>query len=302
MLKGLKIAVTTHKSNKLITNVDMRYVDLFVTHSSSVAALYAKKFNSKFTVVPYFINIKPKEFYFDEVLSRTPYIFCGGTKRRDFRSMLITAKDLPCEVKFIVSSVSQLGYWGHIPENCRIYENIPYEKYLELMANAYIVVVPLKPGNRMHGITNIVEAQWFGKPVISTLGASVDDYVVNGKTGYLVEPNNIAEYKNTILELLSNKDRYHSFAKEVELQKKRYSYNAFLDTFSEKISGLMDTNPAPKQGPLSSTELLRRVPIGFNVFEILAIKENLYKGVASIRLFINDIFKHFIRSSTRGKT
>lgn len=45
----------------------------------------------------------------------------------------------------------------------------------------------------------------FGKPVIATRVGGIPEQVENGKTGILIEPNNIEELANSVSDLLSNK-------------------------------------------------------------------------------------------------
>jgi glycosyltransferase involved in cell wall biosynthesis len=52
-----------------------------------------------------------------------------------------------------------------------------------------------------------------GKPVIASRIGGITDSIVDGKTGYLVEPGNVAAWRKAIRDLLSNKKRREAFGK-----------------------------------------------------------------------------------------
>ena len=56
------------------------------------------------------------------------------------------------------------------------------------MAGAMVVVVPLRASDAPHGHTTVAQALRLGKAVVTTRGASVEDYVRDGVEGLLVEP------------------------------------------------------------------------------------------------------------------
>ncbi|HSU73059.1 MAG TPA: glycosyltransferase family 4 protein [Candidatus Binatia bacterium] len=52
-----------------------------------------------------------------------------------------------------------------------------------------------------------------GKPVIASRIGGITDSVVDGKTGYLIEPGNVAAWKSAIRDLLTDKKKRESFGK-----------------------------------------------------------------------------------------
>lgn len=63
----------------------------------------------------------------------------------------------------------------------------------------------------------------FGKPVIATRVGTIPDYVEDGKTGFLVEPNNPEKLAEKIVEMLEKKD----IVQEMGVAAKRYNEEKF---------------------------------------------------------------------------
>lgn len=51
-----------------------------------------------------------------------------------------------------------------------------------------------------------LEANSFGKPVIAGKSGGIEDAVIDGKSGYLVDPNDVAMIKNAIIKVLTNQE------------------------------------------------------------------------------------------------
>jgi glycosyltransferase involved in cell wall biosynthesis len=95
------------------------------------------------------------------------------------------------------------------------------------------VVAPLVEGLHPHGHTSLVQAQRLGKAVITTRGASVDDYVTHGREGLLVSPGDVAGYRQAILKMSQDHElraacEQHAMAKAPEL-----TYTAFAKRLTQ---------------------------------------------------------------------
>ena len=90
----------------------------------------------------------------------------------------------------------------------------------------------------------ILEAMALGKPVISTRLAGVPEQVIDGETGFLVNPRNVDELKLAIKELCNNTT--------LRLQMGRAAVYNFEDKFTAEIAvkkymalykSMIETNP-----------------------------------------------------------
>jgi glycosyltransferase involved in cell wall biosynthesis len=78
----------------------------------------------------------------------------------------------------------------------------------------------------------VVEAMASGKPVIATNVGGLPHRVANGKTGYIVEPNNSTELAARIIELLQNDElRIHMGDNAREHVKKFYSIEVIANKY-----------------------------------------------------------------------
>lgn len=104
---------------------------------------------------------------------------------------------------------------------------MPNPQFLEMMAQAEFVVVPLKPGAFPHGHTTVVEALRLGKPVISTQSASVEDYVIDGQTGLLVQAGQASGYRQAIQLWLEHPELRQAAARQAQEFAENLTYRAF---------------------------------------------------------------------------
>ncbi|MFH0911310.1 MAG: glycosyltransferase, partial [Planctomycetota bacterium] len=117
------------------------------------------------------------------------FLFAGGRAKRDFRTLIKAVKSLPVRLRIVTRDRSSIDWPDPLPGNVEFRPFKPLEAFLQDLRDARFVVVPLFGGERFsHGQTTVVQAMRLGRAVISTRGATVDDYVVHGETGLLVEP------------------------------------------------------------------------------------------------------------------
>ncbi|WP_310992292.1 glycosyltransferase family 4 protein [Aequorivita marina] len=61
---------------------------------------------------------------------------------------------------------------------------------------------------------SVVEAQSFGVPVIVSNSDGLPESILDGKTGFIVNPYDVAAAANSMLKLWKDRERYNSFSKE----------------------------------------------------------------------------------------
>lgn len=81
----------------------------------------------------------------------------------------------------------------------------------------------------------VLEAQASGLPVVAMEAEGVNEIVVNGKTGLLVNPNNeektvIEDYHRAIVSVLNDPETYNSMAKEALKRSKAFTWEAAMNT------------------------------------------------------------------------
>jgi glycosyltransferase involved in cell wall biosynthesis len=110
------------------------------------------------------------------------YVFAGGDSLRDYDTLLAAADGLDAPVRLVTNN-----RLGRLPDNVTSDGPVTPDRYDELVANARVVVVPLRPGRRAAGLITYVNAMALGKPVIVSDTPAAREYVEHGRTGIVVK-------------------------------------------------------------------------------------------------------------------
>jgi len=130
------------------------------------------------------------------------YVFAGGGTDRDFATLVEAVRGSDVRLELIVFSRDQLPL--DLPPNVQVDGPVPVQRFLERMAGADVVVVPLRDGRSAHGQTTVVQALALGKPVVATRSVGVVDYVEDGREGLLVSPEDVDGLRRALATLRSD--------------------------------------------------------------------------------------------------
>jgi glycosyltransferase involved in cell wall biosynthesis len=112
-------------------------------------------------------------------------VFAGGDSMRDYGPLLRAAGELDTSVALAVRDPKRLP---SLPPNVRA-ERVPHLRFLTLMQEARIVVVPLQPGiGRSAGQQTYLNGMALGKVVVVTDSPGARDYVTHEVDGLIVPP------------------------------------------------------------------------------------------------------------------
>ena len=97
-------------------------------------------------------------------------------------------------------------------------------------ASDIFVLVPTIQKGSIEGFGIVyIEANYYKLPVIGSLSGGIKEAIIEGKTGYLIEPNNMEKLKERILSLYNNNELRKEFGE--------YGYKRVMDNYSwEKIA------------------------------------------------------------------
>lgn len=76
--------------------------------------------------------------------------------------------------------------------------------------------------------TTVLEAMSAGRPVIATNHGGAKEAIVDGRTGFLVDPNNVKQLSDSIRKMIENKDRVGEMGKEAKV---RFSSHYTMEIF-----------------------------------------------------------------------
>jgi glycosyltransferase involved in cell wall biosynthesis len=174
---------------------------------------------------PDFSGFKPKS-----------YLYSVGLSYRDYRTLMEAAKKI--SRPFVVVTTDAFLKGLIIPENVTIYRNTFGNAALELMKESAAVIFPLEKTFSPAGLTAMINAMCYGKPVIVTRCIATEEYITHGETGLLVawkDPDAIVDAVNTIFANPENANAMGWRARQAVLQK--HSMELYLKKITQIIQG-----------------------------------------------------------------
>jgi glycosyltransferase involved in cell wall biosynthesis len=134
------------------------------------------------------------------------YLFAGGDSLRDYPTLLEAVEGIDAPVRLVTHRTFE-----RVPANVTV-GPVPYEEYVELLAGARAVAVPLRTIRRSAGLITYLNAMALGKPVIVTDSPAVREYVDDGRTGIVVPPDDPVALHDAIAWALDPATRYEAAA------------------------------------------------------------------------------------------
>lgn len=162
---------------------------------------------------------------------REPYVFAGGGTLRDFPSLIEALRGTGVQLVIVTHTPETLDADG-VP-NVEIRGTVPLQEFLTLMSGARLVVVPLQATDSPHGHTTVAQALCLGKAVVTTEGASVEDYVHHGVEGLLVPPGDVEGYRSAAMRLLEDDALRLACEQRALGRAPEFSYSRFADALRE---------------------------------------------------------------------
>jgi glycosyltransferase involved in cell wall biosynthesis len=221
-----------------ILPIIMRWVSKIICYTSAQANWWKSRLGSnKAVFIPYAIEERVDMQGTDE----KEYIFSGGASSRDYATLIKAAKKI--KMHFIVIAVKDSVTRKNslegisIPQNVSVYPMIPREKFLKLIRESKIVVIPLEKTIRAGGQSVLLEAFAAGKPVIASRTAGMEDYIEDGKTGILVPYNNPKELEKAICLLNQNENLRKNLGKNA---RKAFETKYNIKKIGNQVSKLLE--------------------------------------------------------------
>jgi len=164
------------------------------------------------------------------------HAFAGGGADRDFETLLEAVTDTDLRLEIVACSPERLG---SVPPNCEVRGRMPLPAFLERMAGACFVVVPLRDPDSPHGQTTVVQALALGKAVIATRSPGVVDYVEDGREGLLVAAGDVGGYREALLRMSGDEQLRVSCERQARRRAESLSYSEFKGRISAVCSQLV---------------------------------------------------------------
>jgi glycosyltransferase involved in cell wall biosynthesis len=175
--------------------------------------------------------------------SEPPLILSTGKTYRDYATLLQGIASLNCQLKISCFDIESVKAGLSLPANAHFYEGIlPWRAVLQEYRKAYAVAIPLgdyphKPNNAV-GLTVLLEAIAFGKPVVMTRN-NLSRYVMDIEAagiGLWVETENVKGWQEAFGYLL---DHPAEAAKMGQRARQLAEQDLNLEVFSAKVAAVL---------------------------------------------------------------
>jgi hypothetical protein len=154
-------------------------------------------------------------------------VFAGGDSFRDYETLIEAMRGLPATATL---ASGQFADRHDLPANVRA-GRVPHRRFVELLAGASVVVVPLvETVDRSAGQQTYLNAMALGKPVIVTDVLGARDYIEDGRTGVLTRPRDPVQLAAALRWALnrSRRDVPEMAARAREVARTRFTSDNYL--------------------------------------------------------------------------
>ena len=202
-----------------------------VTYARRQAEVFARTFElpvEKFEVIYYYQTL------FDTKLRPTQgeYIFSGGDYTRDYKLLIEAVRPLPYPL--IIAALHRSYFKGiSIPKHIQIV-TVSHSEFLNLMAGAGLVVLPLQAGLlQSGGQQTFLNAMSLGKAVVVADELGADEYIRNGVTGIVLKPGDTEALRQAIMTLMQNVERARGLGEKAKAAADEFTPRRFFDAILE---------------------------------------------------------------------
>lgn len=175
-------------------------------------------------------------------------VFAGGNALRDYDTLVEAARGLPAQVTIATSL--RVGGKGAPPANVKVVPVHPHHRFIDLMRDAEVVVVPFRAGiSRASGMDTYLSAMGLGNLVIVTECPGVRDYIEDGLTGIIVPPADPAALRAALdwaLDPANAADVNAIRARARQVSSDRFTFERHAELLLEVVNQAIDGTPAAR--------------------------------------------------------
>lgn len=207
------------------------YIDTIVVFSESEKRFYSDLFHvdtKLFECV--FLGVNDMYHMYENDIADGDYCVSAGRSNRDY-SFLINVWDDDKRKLFIVCDdpISNNNQKVTVNNNCFGAD------YMRALAGAHAVIISLENDKISSGQLVLLHAMMLGKPVIITKNSALNDYLQNGKTGFVIEKRQ--EQLDEALHKLEDEREYARISKSA---RDFYLSNCTLSAEAEQVAAIIN--------------------------------------------------------------
>ena len=210
---GVAKGVPTTLTNWLSARIAHKTVDIFLPVSQAMAEVtQLKKHGVPYRVIPNFVanDLGTSTDDTDPLLSQLPQgdylLFVGDvTPDKGVEVLLRAYAEMGSRVPLVLIGRTVAGFPADVPPNVYMLQSWPHSAVMSAWRRCIFGLVP-STCLESFGIVAL-EAMTMGRPVVASRIGGLPDVVVDGKTGFLVPPNDWLALQQAIQSLLDDPAR-----------------------------------------------------------------------------------------------
>ena len=164
----------------------------------------------------------------------------GKDRARDYKTLLECAKKIPyISFKLVCRKINIAGL--NIPNNVKVYFDLPYIEVAKLYKQASLIVIPIREMHRSSGQMTLTDCIQCSKPIIISDVVGVSHYPLKNNVNVIkVAPENPQLLKNAILKLLKNNQLRTKLIRNTKTLAVRYSTKNYARSVAKTIKFTTD--------------------------------------------------------------
>lgn len=181
-----------------------------------------------------FVKHKGLDWFIDKVMPRLPenYILLGAGGRVAKKTVGDSDTFPACE-----ENIKK----NNLEKRVRLFPNIPQDKMNLLFNSVDLFISPnVKVPGSMEGFgINAIEGTACAKVVVASDLEGLKDAIINGRNGFMVEPENVEQYTNKIIAILEDDNFREAFGKRAQAYSfENFSWEAVGKRYIEELKSI----------------------------------------------------------------
>jgi glycosyltransferase involved in cell wall biosynthesis len=219
-------------------------IDVGICHSTAELSRYDRQFPNvrcRFVFVPYGTTVTDREKLIAAYAAKggdTGDIVAAGRSSRDYATLAAAVRGLPCRLRIVCDVPAPVA--GIEPsEQIAIDRDCVGWDYIEALADALFVVVPLAVDELSAGQMVLLQASALNKAVIVTRTSTTPEYATDGEDALLVDRGDVDQMREAIRRLLEDRDLRHRIGSNAgERFLRDHSTEAYVRKLVDAVEGV----------------------------------------------------------------
>ena len=182
----------------------------------------------RFLYLPYKANHSKQPTF---TVPEGSFVFAGGNGKRDYVTLAEAVRGTEIPVIISATDPAVRARIPRLPNVVILGASEPDFGKLQAMSR-FIVLPMINTGLKGGGEANFCNAGWHGKPVIGVDAMAAYEYIIDGETGFVVEPGDVETLRKRMLQLWNDPELCRSMGQKA---RRHVEANFTHDRFHERF-------------------------------------------------------------------